>query len=99
MPENYHGNQLKSYGGYLRYTVNHGNRAYEVPGPDVVLSVSFQLILFNLFINYIDYHSRETIIFSYIKVDKPQKVLGMKIELLDFLKANGLSRQIILPKN
>lgn len=39
MPENYHGNQLKSYGGYLRYTVNHGNRAYEVPGPDVILRV------------------------------------------------------------
>ncbi|KAK9869716.1 hypothetical protein WA026_003454 [Henosepilachna vigintioctopunctata] len=38
MPENYHGNQLKSYGGYLRYTINHGNRGFEVVGPDVILS-------------------------------------------------------------
>ncbi|XP_044751334.1 basement membrane-specific heparan sulfate proteoglycan core protein isoform X8 [Coccinella septempunctata] len=45
MPENYHGNQLKSYGAYLRYTVNHGNRAYEVPGPDVILTGNNYVLL------------------------------------------------------
>lgn len=38
MPENYHGNQLKSYGGNLRYTIIHSNRGYPVSGPDVVIS-------------------------------------------------------------
>jgi hypothetical protein len=38
MPENYHGNQLKSYGGYLRFTVRHQNRGYPVPGPTVILT-------------------------------------------------------------
>nr|CAH7733355.1 unnamed protein product [Callosobruchus chinensis] len=38
MPENYHGNQLKSYGGYLRYSVSHSNRGYPSPGPDVIIS-------------------------------------------------------------
>lgn len=40
MPENYHGNQLKSYGGYLRYTIRHSNRGYPTPGPNVIISVS-----------------------------------------------------------
>ncbi|KAL3282973.1 hypothetical protein HHI36_006131, partial [Cryptolaemus montrouzieri] len=45
MPENYHGNQLKSYGGYLRYNINHGNRGYEVAGPDVILSGNSYILL------------------------------------------------------
>lgn len=40
MPENYQGNQLKSYGGYLRYNVRHSNGGYPVPGPSVIISVS-----------------------------------------------------------
>lgn len=46
MPENYHGNQLKSYGGYLRYTVRHSNRGYPLPGPSVIISVSFLVRLY-----------------------------------------------------
>lgn len=38
MPENYHGNQLKSYGGYLRYNVLHTNRGIQTPGPGVILT-------------------------------------------------------------
>ncbi|XP_069692113.1 basement membrane-specific heparan sulfate proteoglycan core protein isoform X26 [Periplaneta americana] len=38
MPENYHGNQLKSYGGYLKYTVKHEGRGHPISAPDVVLS-------------------------------------------------------------
>ncbi|XP_044266425.1 basement membrane-specific heparan sulfate proteoglycan core protein isoform X19 [Tribolium madens] len=38
MPENYHGNQLKSYGGYLRFTVRHYNRGYPIAGPTVILT-------------------------------------------------------------
>ncbi|XP_064212839.1 basement membrane-specific heparan sulfate proteoglycan core protein [Tribolium castaneum] len=38
MPENYHGNQLKSYGGYLRFTVRHYNRGYTIAGPTVILT-------------------------------------------------------------
>lgn len=40
MPMNYHGNQLKSYGGYLRYSVRHSNRGRPLPGPSVIISVS-----------------------------------------------------------
>jgi hypothetical protein len=40
MPENYHGNQLKSYGGYLKYAVRHEGRGNPVSAPDVILSVS-----------------------------------------------------------
>jgi hypothetical protein len=40
MPENYHGNQLKSYGGYLKYTVRHEGQGNPISAPDVILSVS-----------------------------------------------------------
>lgn len=40
LPENYHGNQLKSYGGFLKYTVRHGNTGRPVEGPDVILTVN-----------------------------------------------------------
>lgn len=44
MPENYHGNQLKSYGGYLRFNVQHNNRGYQVAGPTVILTVNYKLV-------------------------------------------------------
>ena len=48
LPENYHGNQLKSYGGYLRYNIYHGNSGRPIPGPDVILSVSkFNSVFYN----------------------------------------------------
>ncbi|XP_050308675.1 basement membrane-specific heparan sulfate proteoglycan core protein isoform X33 [Anthonomus grandis grandis] len=45
LPENYHGNQLKSYGGYLRYTVIHGNQGRPVIGPDVILTGNDYVLL------------------------------------------------------
>jgi hypothetical protein len=41
MPDNYHGNQLKTYGGYLKYNVKYEGNGRPVDIPDVVLSVSF----------------------------------------------------------
>ncbi|KAG5900605.1 hypothetical protein JTB14_017460 [Gonioctena quinquepunctata] len=38
LPESYHGNQLKSYGGYITYSVKHFNRGYPLPGPDIIIS-------------------------------------------------------------
>ncbi|XP_021927336.1 basement membrane-specific heparan sulfate proteoglycan core protein isoform X6 [Zootermopsis nevadensis] len=38
MPENYHGNQLKSYGGYVKYTVRHEGHGHPISAPDVILS-------------------------------------------------------------
>ncbi|XP_074025385.1 basement membrane-specific heparan sulfate proteoglycan core protein isoform X7 [Leptinotarsa decemlineata] len=38
MPESYHGNQLKSYGGYINFGLRHSNRGYPVPGPDIIIS-------------------------------------------------------------
>jgi hypothetical protein len=40
LPENYHGNQLKSYGGYLKYTVRFEGQGNPISAPDVILSVS-----------------------------------------------------------
>lgn len=40
MPENYLGNQLKSYGGYLKYNVKFNGYGRPNDGPDVILSVS-----------------------------------------------------------
>uniref|UniRef100_A0AAR5PFS0 Basement membrane-specific heparan sulfate proteoglycan core protein n=1 Tax=Dendroctonus ponderosae TaxID=77166 RepID=A0AAR5PFS0_DENPD len=45
LPENYHGNQLKSYGGYLKYTVRHGNTGRPVEGPDVILTGNNYVLL------------------------------------------------------
>ncbi|XP_060518138.1 basement membrane-specific heparan sulfate proteoglycan core protein isoform X3 [Cylas formicarius] len=45
LPENYHGNQLKSYGGYLRYSVAHGNRGRPLPGPDVIFTGNNYVLL------------------------------------------------------
>lgn len=43
LPENYHGNQLKSYGGYLKYTIYHENVGQPIDGPDVILTVSITI--------------------------------------------------------
>ncbi|KAJ8950523.1 hypothetical protein NQ318_015267 [Aromia moschata] len=45
MPENYHGNQLKSYGGYLRYTVRHSNRGYPTSAPNIIISGNGYILL------------------------------------------------------
>lgn len=39
MPENYHGNQLKSYGGYLKYNVKFGGSGRTNTAPDLILTV------------------------------------------------------------
>lgn len=49
MPENYHGNQLKSYGGYLKFTLRHDNRGYPTPGPTVILTVSHRVFCLYFF--------------------------------------------------
>nr|CAD7195790.1 unnamed protein product [Timema douglasi] len=38
LPENYNGNQLKSYGGYLKYTVNYEGKGRPISAPNVILS-------------------------------------------------------------
>lgn len=40
MPDNFLGNQLKTYGGYLKYTVKFDGNGRPVDTPDVILSVS-----------------------------------------------------------
>ncbi|XP_014478060.1 PREDICTED: basement membrane-specific heparan sulfate proteoglycan core protein isoform X5 [Dinoponera quadriceps] len=38
LPENYHGSQLKSYGGYLKYTIRHSGNGTPNGAPNVILS-------------------------------------------------------------
>lgn len=45
LPENYHSNQLKSYGGYLRYNITYaGYGRSNIIAPDVILTVSYSLL-------------------------------------------------------
>lgn len=45
MPENYNGNQLKSYGGYLKYTVKFsGPRSFN-NAPELILKVNIIIII------------------------------------------------------
>lgn len=52
LPEDYQGNQLKSYGGYLRYDVEYSGQGRPNESPDVILSVSIANIksLFKFFL-------------------------------------------------
>lgn len=45
MPDNFHGSQLKTYGGYLKYTVKYEGNGRPLEIPDVVLSVSFNFTI------------------------------------------------------
>ncbi|XP_063241894.1 basement membrane-specific heparan sulfate proteoglycan core protein isoform X7 [Bacillus rossius redtenbacheri] len=38
LPESYNGNQLKSYGGYLKYTVNYKGDGRPITAPDIIIS-------------------------------------------------------------
>lgn len=40
LPENYHGKQLNSYGGYLRYNVRYEGYGRPINAPDVIITVS-----------------------------------------------------------
>ncbi|XP_076269824.1 terribly reduced optic lobes isoform X47 [Rhynchophorus ferrugineus] len=48
LPENYHQNQLKSYGGYLKYNVHHSNDGGSITGPDVILTGNGYVLLHEL---------------------------------------------------
>lgn len=52
LPESYHGNQLKSYGGYLKYKLRYQGYGRPLTGPDVILTVSCTELTFaGLFTN------------------------------------------------
>lgn len=51
MPETYHRNQLKSYGGYLKYTLRYDGNGRPVQAPDVVLTVILFCVI-HIYINY-----------------------------------------------
>lgn len=40
LPENYHGNQLKSYGGYFRYDIQYDGDGSAIASPDIIMTVS-----------------------------------------------------------
>lgn len=51
MPDNFHGSQLKTYGGYLKYTVKFEGNGRPIEIPDVVLSVSlFKTPMIHIFL-------------------------------------------------
>lgn len=40
LPEDFHGNQLKSYGGYFKYEIEYNGQGRPVNAPDIILVVS-----------------------------------------------------------
>ncbi|XP_054273123.1 basement membrane-specific heparan sulfate proteoglycan core protein-like isoform X4 [Macrosteles quadrilineatus] len=46
LPENYHGNQLKSYGGFIKYTVKTDGTGSSLPIPDIILSGNNYTLVF-----------------------------------------------------
>lgn len=44
LPENYHGKQLNSYGGYLRYNVRFEGFGRPINAPDVIITVSIVIL-------------------------------------------------------
>ncbi|XP_046742518.1 basement membrane-specific heparan sulfate proteoglycan core protein [Diprion similis] len=66
LPESYHGNQLKSYGGYLKYTVRRAGRGEKLNGaPSVILSGNNYLLVHEDKGVQPDYETDQTVRFFY----------------------------------
>lgn len=44
MPSDFHGNQLKSYGGFFRYDIEFNGAGTPINAPDIILVVSFNVL-------------------------------------------------------
>ncbi|XP_019884797.1 basement membrane-specific heparan sulfate proteoglycan core protein isoform X13 [Camponotus floridanus] len=65
LPENYHGNQLKSYGGYLKYSIRHSGNGTPNNAPTVILSGNNYILVHKGNEPTPDYETEESVRFFY----------------------------------
>lgn len=65
LPENYHGSQLKSYGGYLNYSVRHSGNGTPNNAPSVILSGNNYILLHKGEEPTPDYETEKSVRFFY----------------------------------
>lgn len=85
LPENYHGSQLKSYGGYLRYSIRHTGNGTPNNAPNVILSGNNYILLHKGKQPTPDYEIEEIVRFFYGDWYKQQgrsEVLASREEIM-----------------
>ncbi|XP_024936745.1 basement membrane-specific heparan sulfate proteoglycan core protein [Cephus cinctus] len=85
LPENYYGSQLKSYGGYLKYTVRYSGRGPTNSAPSVILSGNNYILVHHGNKIQPDYETEETVRFFYGEWYKKQgryEVLASREEIM-----------------
>ncbi|XP_039313953.1 basement membrane-specific heparan sulfate proteoglycan core protein isoform X28 [Solenopsis invicta] len=85
LPENYHGSQLKSYGGYLRYTIHHSGNGTPNNAPSVILSGNNYILMHKGEQPTSDYENERSVRFFYGEWYKQQgrsEVLASREEIM-----------------
>ncbi|XP_023290722.1 basement membrane-specific heparan sulfate proteoglycan core protein [Orussus abietinus] len=85
LPEFYHGIRLKSYGGYLKYTVTYSGGGLPLAGPSVILSGNNYTLLHTGPEFPSDYESQQSVRFFYgewYKSDGRHEVLASREEIM-----------------
>ncbi|XP_070527636.1 basement membrane-specific heparan sulfate proteoglycan core protein isoform X6 [Cardiocondyla obscurior] len=85
LPENYHGSQLKSYGGYLKYTIRHSGNGTPNHAPSVILSGNNYILIHRGKEPAPDYETERSVRFFYGDWYKQQgrsEVLASREEIM-----------------
>ncbi|CAL1682411.1 unnamed protein product [Lasius platythorax] len=85
LPENYHGSQLKSYGGYLKYSIRHNGNGTPNNAPTVILSGNNYILVHKGTEPTPDYETEESVRFFYGDWYKQQgrsEVLASREEIM-----------------
>ncbi|XP_072758577.1 basement membrane-specific heparan sulfate proteoglycan core protein isoform X6 [Anoplolepis gracilipes] len=85
LPESYHGSQLKSYGGYLRYSIRHNGNGTPNNAPTVILSGNNYILIHKGAQPTPDYETEESVRFFYGDWYKQQgrsEVLASREEIM-----------------
>ncbi|XP_043503640.1 basement membrane-specific heparan sulfate proteoglycan core protein isoform X1 [Polistes fuscatus] len=85
LPENYHGSQLKSYGGYLTYTIHYNGNGAPNNAPSVILSGNKYMLVHKGKHIPPDYETKESVRFFYGEWYKRQgksEILASREEIM-----------------
>ncbi|XP_018057777.1 PREDICTED: basement membrane-specific heparan sulfate proteoglycan core protein isoform X9 [Atta colombica] len=85
LPENYHGSQLKSYGGYLKYSIRHSGNGTPNYAPSVILSGNNYILVHKSEEPIPDYENEKSVRFFYGDWYKQQgrsEVLASREEIM-----------------
>ncbi|XP_018405456.1 PREDICTED: basement membrane-specific heparan sulfate proteoglycan core protein-like [Cyphomyrmex costatus] len=85
LPENYHGSQLKSYGGYLRYSIRHSGNGTPNYAPSVILSGNNYILVHKGEEPTPDYENERSVRFFYgdwYKLQGRSEVLASREEIM-----------------